>query len=67
MIKTNFIKFGKLVWNKIDGWKSIYGLILLVLGCGAYWFKFFNPIAPYFVGAGLSLLGIGLPHKASKM
>jgi len=58
---------GHWLWKKIDGWKSVSGGLLIVLGCAAYRFEFFEPVAPYFLGAGLASFGIGTLHKAEKV
>lgn len=54
------------LWNKINGKKTITGLIITGVGVCMFQVPFTAPAAPYVLSAGLSTLGVGATHKVIK-
>lgn len=53
-------------WNKINGKKTITGLIISGVGVCMFQLPFTVPAAPYVLNAGLLTLGVGAGSKIEK-
>jgi len=56
----------KRFWKKINGKKTIGGVIVTAAGVAMFSFPFTAPAAPYILSTGLGILGIGGSHKVIK-
>ena len=56
----------KKFWNKINGFKTITGVLVTAAGVGMFHVPFLQPAAGYVLGTGLGMLGIGGVHKITK-
>ena len=56
----------KKFWDKIDGSKRIFGILLAIIGCLAKQVSIFEPIADPLIYGGLCIGGIGSAHTMRK-
>ena len=54
------------LWKRVNGKKTVSGIILTVLGVVMVHIPFTAPAAIYFITTGLASLGIGGTHKIIK-
>ena len=53
-------------WNKVDGNKRIFGILIAIIGCLAKQVPIFDPIADPLIYGGLAIGGIGSAHAVRK-
>jgi len=56
----------KTIWNRINGKKTLSGILVTIIGIIMFQIKFTVPAAPYVLSTGLGMLGIGGTHKYTK-
>ena len=56
----------KKFWNKVDGNKRIFGILIAILGCLAKQISLFEPIADHLVYGGLAIGIFGSVHAMKK-
>ena len=56
----------KKLWQKINGWKTVSGLVISGIGIVMFNNPFTAPAAPYVLSSGLAALGVGATHKIIK-